>query len=103
MILFPPEASILFSSNMFYPLLPYVHSCTLSLPQLEHGKKYSGMVEDTFRMKIFTENKHRIAAHNKLYATGQKTYRLKMNKYGDMVSTLMCCLSWCVCTVHDSL
>lgn len=38
-------------------------------------------------MKIFTENKHKIASHNKLYASGQKTYRLKMNKYGDMVST----------------
>lgn len=57
-----------------------------SIFQLEHGKKYTNKVEDTFRMKIFTENKHKIASHNKLYATGQKSYKLKMNKYGDMVS-----------------
>lgn len=58
-----------------------------SIFQLEHGKKYTNKVEDAFRMKIFTENKHKIASHNKLYATGQKGYKLKMNKYGDMVST----------------
>ncbi|XP_042237406.1 procathepsin L-like [Homarus americanus] len=53
--------------------------------KLEHGKKYDTDVEESFRMKIFTENKHLIAAHNKLYATGQKPYRLRMNKYGDML------------------
>lgn len=53
---------------------------------MEHGKKYDTDVEESFRMKIFTENKHKIATHNKLYSTGQKPYKLKMNKYGDMVS-----------------
>ncbi|KAG0724320.1 Cathepsin L [Chionoecetes opilio] len=53
--------------------------------KMEHGKKYTSKLEDTFRMKIFTENKHKIAHHNKLYSSGQKTYKLKMNKYGDML------------------
>lgn len=56
--------------------------------QLEHGKKYSNDVEESFRMKIFTENKHKIASHNKLFSTGVKSYKLRMNKYGDMVSWL---------------
>lgn len=60
--------------------------------QLEHGKKYTNKVEDSFRMKIFTENKHKIAAHNKLYSTGQKSYKLKMNKYGDLVSMYGFCI-----------
>lgn len=68
------------SSSFFFSSMP-------SIFQLEHGKKYTNKVEDAFRMKIFTENKHKIASHNKLYATGQKGYKLKMNKYGDMVST----------------
>ncbi|XP_071529837.1 cathepsin L-like peptidase isoform X2 [Panulirus ornatus] len=53
--------------------------------KLEYGKKYDTDVEESFRMKIFTENKHKIASHNKLYSTGEKSYRLKMNKYGDML------------------
>nr|AWU67383.1 putative cathepsin L [Crangon crangon] len=53
--------------------------------KLEHGKKYSSDVEENFRMKIFAENKHKIANHNKLYHTGQKTYKIAMNKYGDLL------------------
>ncbi|XP_045612363.1 procathepsin L isoform X2 [Procambarus clarkii] len=53
--------------------------------KLEHSKKYETDVEDSFRLKIFMENKHKIAAHNKLYSTGQKSYKLRMNKYGDML------------------
>ncbi|KAK4287562.1 hypothetical protein Pmani_039368 [Petrolisthes manimaculis] len=53
--------------------------------KLEHSKKYTTDVEESFRMKIFTENKHKIASHNKLYSTGVKSYKLRMNKYGDML------------------
>lgn len=56
--------------------------------QLEHGKKYDSEVEESFRMKIFTENKHKIAKHNKGFAMGHHTYKLEMNKYGDMVSVV---------------
>ncbi|KAK7084158.1 Cathepsin L [Halocaridina rubra] len=53
--------------------------------KLEHGKKYNTDVEESFRMKIFTDNKHKIASHNKLYHVGQKSYKLGMNKYGDLL------------------
>ncbi|XP_042876581.1 procathepsin L-like [Penaeus japonicus] len=53
--------------------------------KLEHGKKYETDVEESFRMKIFTENKHKIANHNKGFSLGHHTYKLKMNKYGDML------------------
>merc|ERR1712168_1610775 len=36
-------------------------------------------------MKIFTENKHKIASHNKGFSQGHHTYKLRMNKYGDML------------------
>merc|ERR1719167_1299854 len=36
-------------------------------------------------MKIFTENKHKIASHNKGFSSGHHTYKLRMNKYGDML------------------
>merc|ERR1719244_92839 len=36
-------------------------------------------------MKIFTENKHKIASHNKGFTQGHHTYKLRMNKYGDML------------------
>lgn len=36
-------------------------------------------------MKIFMENSHKIARHNKLYAQGLVTYKLGINKYADML------------------
>merc|ERR1712142_100363 len=36
-------------------------------------------------MKIYMENKHKIAKHNMLFHGGQKKYHLKMNKYGDLL------------------
>merc|ERR1712180_265113 len=38
-------------------------------------------------MKIYMENKHKIAKHNLLFHSQpqQKRYHLKMNKYGDML------------------
>jgi len=53
--------------------------------KLEHAKKYDSDVEEQFRMKIFMENKHKIAKHNLLVYGGQKKYHLKMNKYGDLL------------------
>ncbi|GFR11040.1 cathepsin L [Trichonephila clavata] len=52
--------------------------------KLEFSKIYEE-IEDTFRMKVFMENKHKIAHHNKLYLTGQKSYSLAMNKFGDLL------------------
>ena len=54
--------------------------------KLFHAKNYSGPVEDKFRLKIFMENKAKIAKHNALFHQGRKSYTLKMNNFGDLVS-----------------
>lgn len=53
--------------------------------KLEHGKKYKSETEDKFRMKIYMENKHKIAKHNSAFEQGRKKFKLAMNKYGDML------------------
>lgn len=50
-----------------------------------HGKNYSHATEDKFRMKIFMENKAKIARHNQQAHKGGKSYYLKMNHYGDLL------------------
>lgn len=39
-------------------------------------------------MKIFMENKHKVAKHNAKYEMGLVSYKLGLNKYADMVSIL---------------
>ncbi|CAH2085097.1 unnamed protein product [Euphydryas editha] len=53
--------------------------------KLEHRKSYESETEERFRMKIFAENKHKIAKHNQRFERGQVTYRLAPNKYSDML------------------
>ena len=53
--------------------------------KLTHSKKYASETEEKFRMKIFMENSHKIAKHNKLYAQGLVSYKLGINKYADML------------------
>jgi len=53
--------------------------------KLKHNKAYQDESEERFRMKIFMENKHKIAKHNQRAANGLKTYSLGMNKYGDIL------------------
>nr|CDJ26732.1 cathepsin L-like cysteine peptidase 3 protein [Tityus serrulatus] len=50
--------------------------------KLKYDKQFESS-EDYFRMKIFMENKHKIAEHNALYVRGLKKYRLAMNEFGD--------------------
>jgi len=52
--------------------------------KVQFNKVYED-VEDMFRMKIFMENKQKIAKHNQLHAQGNRTYSLAMNKFGDML------------------
>ena len=54
--------------------------------KLFHGKNYSNPMEEKFRMKIFMENKAMIAKHNKKAHNGEKSYFLKINNFGDLVS-----------------
>ncbi|KAK1127718.1 hypothetical protein K0M31_003211 [Melipona bicolor] len=53
--------------------------------KLEHNKTYKNDIEDRFRMKIFMDNKHKIDKHNENYEMKKVSYKLKMNKYGDML------------------
>ncbi|KAG6460225.1 cathepsin L [Manduca sexta] len=53
--------------------------------KMQHDKKYDSEVEDRFRMKIYAENKHKIAKHNQLYEQGLVSYKLGPNKYTDML------------------
>lgn len=53
--------------------------------KLFHEKNYTSAEEDTFRLKIFMENKAMIEKHNALAHQGLKSYFLKMNNYGDLL------------------
>ena len=50
------------------------------------GKNYSSPETEKYRMKIYMDNKARIAKHNHQAHQGRHSYFLKMNHYGDMVS-----------------
>lgn len=51
----------------------------------EHSKAYNSEIEEKFRMKIYMDNKHKIAKHNSNYGKNHVSYKLMMNKYGDML------------------
>jgi len=53
--------------------------------KLQHGKKYQSDTEEKFRMKIFMENAHKVAKHNQMYEMGMVSYKLKVNKYSDLL------------------
>lgn len=53
--------------------------------KMEHGKKYKSDVEEQFRMKIFKDNKYKVAQHNKLYHSGEKSYSMKINHFADLL------------------
>jgi cathepsin L len=53
--------------------------------KLQHNKTYSNDIEEKFRMKIFMENRHKIAQHNQLYSKKQVSYKLGVNKYSDLL------------------
>lgn len=50
-----------------------------------HGKRYTDASEEKFRMKIFMNNKAKIAKHNARAHQGKHSYWLKMNHYGDLL------------------
>ena len=53
--------------------------------KLEHRKHYNDETEEHFRLKIFNENRYKIASHNQRYAAGKVSYKLGLNKYADML------------------
>jgi len=50
-----------------------------------HNKLYGDDTEEKFRMKIFMENKHKIAKHNQLYDQGKVPFKLAINKFADLL------------------
>lgn len=56
-----------------------------NLFKLQHNKNYTSDMEERFRLKIFMDNKHKIAKHNARFERGLVPYKLKMNHYGDML------------------
>jgi len=53
--------------------------------KLIHSKGYDNGMEEKFRMKIYMENKKRIAKHNAKAAKGEYSYHLAMNEFGDLL------------------
>jgi len=52
-----------------------------------HSKTYTE-AEEEFRMKIYLENRQRIASHNSRHQSGEVSFGMAMNKYGDLVQAL---------------
>jgi len=53
--------------------------------KLTHEKKYQDQTEEKFRYKIYLDNRHKIAKHNSRFHSNEVPYKLKMNKYADML------------------
>lgn len=53
--------------------------------KLQHRKKYDSESEERIRLKIYVTNKHKIAKHNQRFDLGQERYRLRVNKYADLL------------------
>merc|ERR1711899_652599 len=49
--------------------------------KVQHGKEYGSEQENNFRMKVFMDNKAKIARLNTLAHKGQKSYTQKLNGY----------------------
>jgi len=56
--------------------------------KITHGKTYTE-VEEKFRMQVFLDNRQGIARHNTRHLNGEVSYTLAMNKYGDLVSSIL--------------
>lgn len=52
---------------------------------MSHRKVYNNPTEEKFRIKIFMENSHKVLKHNQLYEQGLVSYKLKLNKWADML------------------
>uniref|UniRef100_A0A8D8TQT2 Cathepsin L n=1 Tax=Cacopsylla melanoneura TaxID=428564 RepID=A0A8D8TQT2_9HEMI len=53
--------------------------------KLKHSKSYESDIEESFRLKIFMENKKRIAQHNAHFENGKVSFKQEMNHFGDML------------------
>jgi len=53
--------------------------------QVNHGKVYRTATEEKYRRKIFIENSFIIAQQNLKYSMGQSSFKMAMNKFGDLL------------------
>lgn len=51
----------------------------------QYSKGYASEIEDKFRLKVFMDNKHKIASHNKRFQNNEESYELEMNHFGDLL------------------
>jgi len=54
--------------------------------KLEHKKFYETEEEESHRKIIFMTNLHKITKHNELYAMGITSYKMGINRFGDLTS-----------------
>jgi hypothetical protein len=74
------------SFQSFFVSFDYFTFCFRHFFQAMHSKRYATDMEEKFRMKIFMENKQRVARHNTKFAAGIHPFQMGLNKYSDMVS-----------------
>jgi len=53
--------------------------------KLQHSKAYVDATEEKFRMKIYNENKHKIAMHNQRYERDLENFSMAINQFGDLL------------------
>jgi len=53
---------------------------------MTHKKYYKNKFEEGYRRKVYLNNLQKIQQHNQKYALNLVSYKLQMNKFGDMVS-----------------
>lgn len=51
--------------------------------KIRYNKNYADDQEDSYRFKIFLENKHAIAKHNQKFASGSVSYTIGLNQFAD--------------------
>jgi len=56
---------------------------------MKFKKIYEDVREESFRKKVYLDNKLKIAMHNELYENGEETYELEINHFGDLVCKLI--------------
>lgn len=52
---------------------------------MEHDKQYESETEEKFRQKIYMDNLHKIAIHNQKFELGLVSYKMRVNKFADML------------------
>lgn len=52
---------------------------------MKYSKSYATINEEKFRMRVFMDNKYKIAKHNQQFEAGDVSHKLAMNRFGDIL------------------